>query len=628
MSDDDDSHSSVRSLGDVAEAEEEELVIPHAASSSDSEDSASAVPTSIKTVWETKKFEKMVDKDGRKMWKCHFCGIERSEWNHTKAWHHAIGGKEVANCKSIPPRWKVVFARFAAQKETKKAERVAHDRNLAVSALEKEAVAYDEYSKQKDAKLAARNPRKTAAAWDLTPTIDDHSTVSSFSQPTSLKRSPFDQFFQVNSSKKSKHQSLLVTSSGKNNPAAERKLSLAINHLCVAHALPFSLPESPLFQNMLIHARNTNNSYKPPSRYEMSGDLLNANFVAYQRDQMMKLLMNVNVFGLGIYGDGATIVKVPLMNILACSAGNPSCVLDVVDCTDHVSEGNKKDAFFICQQMLPLMRQIDPEKKLFDLIAFDGAANVQKAGALIQQHFPMCTVIVGIEHTVSLLFGKVMAVRPMQEMCQFAKLVSNIVCLLTLSNVSINCYFISLLLQLRNVFGSTRHAPHAVFKKISKVHNNGRILQFIEPSECRMGGEALQLLRILRLKDTIMESVMSKVFIECKKFHFIGQIVKHDGFWDLLLAICQLWYPLFRLLRLADMRGGIDKVKYYVCQVDLLMESGLQNVMKKWSAPTCPADKLLSASMRKLDNRKDGNLKTEGLERNGDIGNGKLVYIC
>ncbi len=151
MSDDDDSHSSVRSLGDVAEAEEEELVIPHAASSSDSEDSASAVPTSIKTVWETKKFEKMVDKDGRKMWKCHFCGIERSEWNHTKAWHHAIGGKEVANCKSIPPRWKVVFARFAAQKETKKAEQVAHDRNLAVSALEKEAVAYAEYSKQKTA---------------------------------------------------------------------------------------------------------------------------------------------------------------------------------------------------------------------------------------------------------------------------------------------------------------------------------------------------------------------------------------------------------------------------------------------------------------------------------------------
>ena len=95
--------------------------------------------------------------------------------------------------------------------------------------------------------------------------------------------------------------------------------------------------------------------------------------------------------------------------------------------------------------MLPHMQKIDPEKTLFDLNAFDGAANVQKAGALIEQHFPRCSVIVGIEHTVSLLFGKVMAVRPMQEMCQFAKLVSNVVRLLTVSNVSINCDFIFLL---------------------------------------------------------------------------------------------------------------------------------------------------------------------------------------
>ena len=115
------------------------------------------------------------------------------------------------------------------------------------------------------------------------------------------------------------------------------------------------------------------------------------------------------------------------MNILASSPNNPSCVLDVVDCTDHVAKGNKKDAFFICQQMLPHMRKIDPEKNLFDLIAFDGAANVQKAGALMEQHFPRCTVIVGIEHTVSLLFGKLMAVRPMLVMCNFAKLVSNFV---------------------------------------------------------------------------------------------------------------------------------------------------------------------------------------------------------
>ena len=138
----------------------------------------------------------------------------------------------------------------------------------------------------------------------------------------------------------------------------ERKLSLVINDLCVTHVLPFSLLQSPLFKNMLIHACNTNNTYKPSSQYEMSGDLLKANFVAYQCDQLNKLLMNIDTFGIGIFGDGATSVKVSMMNILACLAGNPSCILDGVDCTDHVADGTKKDAFFICQQMLPHMQQI------------------------------------------------------------------------------------------------------------------------------------------------------------------------------------------------------------------------------------------------------------------------------
>ncbi len=120
-----------------------------------------------------------------------------------------------------------------------------------------------------------------------------------------------------------------------------------INHLCVTHAILFSLSESLLFKNVFIHAHNTNNTYKPPSWYKMSRDLLKANYVAYKCDQLKKLLMNSDTFGIGTFGDGATVVKVSMMSILACLAGSPSCVLDVVDCTDHVMEGNKKDAFLI-----------------------------------------------------------------------------------------------------------------------------------------------------------------------------------------------------------------------------------------------------------------------------------------
>ncbi len=74
--------------------------------------------------------------------------------------------------------------------------------------------------------------------------------------------------------------------------------------------------------------------------------------------------------------------------------------------------------------MLPKMRLLDPDKNLFDWISFDGASNVQKAGCLIEQYFPRCTVTTGVEHTVSLLFGRIMAIRPMKELCGFAKKVS------------------------------------------------------------------------------------------------------------------------------------------------------------------------------------------------------------
>jgi hypothetical protein len=38
------------------------------------------------------------------------------------------------------------------------------------------------------------------------------------------------------------------------------------------------------------------------------------------------------------------------------------------------------------------MHLLDPDKKLFDWISFDGVSNVQMAGSLIEQCFPCCTV--------------------------------------------------------------------------------------------------------------------------------------------------------------------------------------------------------------------------------------------
>ena len=48
------------------------------------------------------------------------------------------------------------------------------------------------------------------------------------------------------------------------------------------------------------------------------------------------------------------------------------------------------------------------------------------------------------------------------------------------------------------------------------------------------------------------------------------------------------------------MKDGIEKMKYYICQIDQLLNADINNVEKKWIAPTCPANKILVTSIRKL----------------------------
>ena len=102
----------------ISENEGDEVLHIQHAFSSDSEDSGEAVPSTIKTVWETKKRGKIVDEAGCRMLKCPVW----SERNRTKAWNHIIGGRDVAICKSSLAKWRADFAQIAAQMLTKRAE--------------------------------------------------------------------------------------------------------------------------------------------------------------------------------------------------------------------------------------------------------------------------------------------------------------------------------------------------------------------------------------------------------------------------------------------------------------------------------------------------------------------------
>ncbi len=74
----------------------------------------------------------------------------------------------------------------------------------------------------------------------------------------------------------------------------------------------------------------------------------------------------------------------PLLNMMImCGDVNP-VVVSICNCTNHMSEGGKKDATYIEENV----NEFDPKGRHTDII-FDGAANVQKACHILYQTFPI-----------------------------------------------------------------------------------------------------------------------------------------------------------------------------------------------------------------------------------------------
>ena len=89
---------------------------------------------------------------------------------------------------------------------------------------------------------------------------------------------------------------------------------------------------------------------------------------------------DADLLGLTIYGDGATIDKRPMINIMMASAYNPQALCDVIDCSDHMADGGIKDARFLSSKYIPVMQKFDPYGERYDTVVFDGASNVQRGG--------------------------------------------------------------------------------------------------------------------------------------------------------------------------------------------------------------------------------------------------------
>jgi hypothetical protein len=133
------------------------------------------------------------------------------------------------------------------------------------------------------------------------------------------------------------------------DPNAPACMDVAIADFIHSHLLPFSLAQDPKLMKIIEEARKLGPSYLPPHRNDIAGKYFDALYVAHWKEQMKTLLSEARVFGITVFGDGATIKTVPLVNVLAACVTNPFALLEIAGCTAHLAKGAKKDAKYIAK---------------------------------------------------------------------------------------------------------------------------------------------------------------------------------------------------------------------------------------------------------------------------------------
>jgi hypothetical protein len=130
----------------------------------------------------------------------------------------------------------------------------------------------------------------------------------------------------------------------KHDPHATEWMDIAIADFIFSNGLPIILVECAKFNKLIQSARHIPQKYTPPYREKMAGTLLDDIHQSTYDKQMRSLLKESKLFGIALFGNGAIILKVPMMIFLGSSPNNPFALLDIVDCTSEMAKGGKKDA--------------------------------------------------------------------------------------------------------------------------------------------------------------------------------------------------------------------------------------------------------------------------------------------
>ena len=291
----------------------------------------------IKTVWEPGKIVKSYDSAGKEIWTCGHCNMVFKHHNHTKALSHCLGGPNIQRCKKMPVEWRNIYSTIRGEKAKRKVQKESAAAGIIAEIEERERVAMDFLGVARTADQTGYqdSPLRPQSVQESLSTISTKrggdAAMHSFRSESAFAKK-----------KKNYHQLTLVSNASNNMKNSVLELNTAIAHFLVANSLPFSLAEDPLLKRMLVLSRNVNCAYEPPSRYQISGKYLTSIHDSYRKEGIERLVGGGPTFGISIFGDGATIRRIPLINMLGSNPDAPSIMLDVVDCSQHMSDGGRR----------------------------------------------------------------------------------------------------------------------------------------------------------------------------------------------------------------------------------------------------------------------------------------------
>ena len=224
---------------------------------------------------------------------------------------------------------------------------------------------------------------------------------------------------------------------------------------------------------------------------------------------------------------------------------------------DHLADEIKKYGTLICNRFLNHMKEIDPSKKLSDIVMFDGALNVQLTGRLLKAHYPKLTVMHGVEHTVLLFFNDVSKITIVNQMISSHKMIYNI-------------------------FDSgIYHKPHYIFKYEYQELQN-RNIDLFSGNETRMDGYFMGMHIDLRIWKLLQANISSAEFIIIptnNKFDKSVRYIHDNKSWEMCYVLHRIIFYCLIVLHLAYSNTSVtEKVYYYFRMTKKCVEKKISDI--------------------------------------------------